>query len=364
MFYFKKRHAVALVSAATCFMLTATFSVATAASATPATARYSEHNVTSIHNFKKDRNNHWDRNKYDDDDRRRGSSCGGDRGRWWDREEPSTPPTDTPTEPSEPPVEEPTEPSEPPVEEPTEPSEPPVEEPTNPSEPSGTDMPVGDLDGWTQTFTEDFTTDLAEGSFPGSYGNKWLSYDGFTDTSKNGDYDQSILSVHDGTLDMHLQTIDGRPKGAAPVPLVDGQWGGQTYGKFSVRMKSDPVAGYGTGFLLWSDAEDWNQGEIDFPEGELSGTASGYNHCVGNPSSNCYIADTDARYADWHVYTINWTPDKLEFLVDDEVVGSTTESIPTDPMHWVMQVGTNGIPDADASGHLLIDWATIYTYNP
>ena len=225
-------------------------------------------------------------------------------------------------------------------------------------------MPLGDLPGWKQTFTEDFSRPLTGGAFPGVYGSRWLSYDGFTDTSKNGDYNQSIISAHDGVLDLNLRSVDGRPLGAAPVPLVHGRWGGQIYGRFSVRMKADALAGYGAGMLLWSDANDWNDGEIDFPESALTQTANGANHCPGDPSTNCYTMQSNAVYPDWHVYTIDWMPNLLSFEIDGIVVGSTSTGIPTAAMHWVMQFGTNGIPAANTSGHVLIDWATIYSYAP
>lgn len=244
----------------------------------------------------------------------------------------------------------------------TNPAPAPVPTVTNPS---GVAMPVGDLTGWKQTFTEDFTAPLARGSFPGSYGSKWLSYTGFTDTSKMGDYDQRIISAQDGNLDLLLHTENGRPLGAAPVPLVNGQWGGQVYGRFSVRMKADPAAGYGTGFLLWPDSDNWNDGEIDFPESGLTDVVKGYNHCLDSPSRNCLVVNTSAKYSDWHTYTIDWTPQRLSFIIDGTVVGSTTTNIPTKPLHWVMQVATTGVtPAASTTGHLLIDWATIYNYVP
>lgn len=225
-------------------------------------------------------------------------------------------------------------------------------------------MPLGDLPGWKQTFTEDFSLPLPEGSFPGGYGTKWLSYDGFTDTSKNGDYAQKIISAHEGVLDLSLRSVGGRPLGAAPVPLVHGAWGGQRYGRFSVRMRADALAGYGAGMLLWSDANNWNDGEIDFPESALTQTANGANHCPGNPSTNCYTLKSNAIYPDWHTYTIDWTPNLLSFEIDGAVVGSTATNIPTAAMHWVMQFGTNGIPAANTAGHVFIDWATIYSYAP
>lgn len=235
----------------------------------------------------------------------------------------------------------------------------------NAAAPSGVAMPVGNLPGWKQTFSDDFTAPLTQGEFPGSYSSKWMSYNGFPDTSHVGDYDQSIISVQRGTLDLFLHTVNGRPKGAAPIPLVNGGWGGQTFGRFSVRMRVDNLPGYGAGFLLWPDSNDWNDGEIDFPEGGFDSVVHGYNHCPGNPSVNCYVADSSATFTDWHTYTIDWLPTELSYEIDDKVIGSTTTNIPTVPMHWVMQAATTGVqPASGTAGHVLIDWATIYSYAP
>jgi hypothetical protein len=233
--------------------------------------------------------------------------------------------------------------------------------PPSSAAPSGVAMPTGNLSGWTQTFTEDFTKTVARGSFPGPYGTNWLSYNGFTDTSAVGDYDQRIISAQNGTLDLYLHTENGRPKGAAPIPLVNGKWGGQSYGRFSIRMKSDSLPGYGTGFLLWTDSGNWADGEIDFPESGLADVVKGYNHCPGNPSKNCLVVNSTARYTSWHTYTIEWRPERLSFLIDGAIVGTTTSNIPSKPLHWVMQVATTGVkPAATTAGHLLIDWVTIH----
>lgn len=226
-------------------------------------------------------------------------------------------------------------------------------------------MPVGDLPGWKQTFSDDFTAPLASGAFPGPYASKWVSYNNFYDTSHAGWYDQSIISAHDGNLDINLHTANGKALGAAPVPLVNGQWGGQVYGRFSVRMKSDSLSGYGAGFLLWNDSGNWNDGEIDFPESDLSETVKGYNHCVGNASVNCLAFDTGVLYTSWHTYTIDWTPASVKYEIDGVVVATDTANVPSKSLHWVMQVATRGsTPDPSLNGHLLIDWATIYSYAP
>lgn len=227
----------------------------------------------------------------------------------------------------------------------------------------GAAMPVGDLTGWKQVFTDDFSTNVAAGSFPGAYAAKWTSYHGFYDTFGTGYYDRSAISVQNGTMDLHLRTQNGRPIAAAPAPIVTRAWEGQTYGRFSVRFKSDSLPGYKAAWLLWPDSDNWNQGEIDFPEGGLSSTIWGFNHCVGNPSSNCYYVDTKASFTSWHTATIEWMPGRLNYILDGRTVGTTTSSVPTSKMHWVLQTETDGSrPSASTAGHVLIDWVTVYTY--
>ena len=226
-----------------------------------------------------------------------------------------------------------------------------------------TSAPRGDLTGWKQVFAEDFGTVAATGSFPGTaYASRWTSYDGFKDTDKRGLYAPAkVLSVHDGVLDMHLRTENGVPLVAAPVPLVDGKWFSQKYGRYSVRFKADPVPGYKTAWLLWPSSNDWNQGEIDFPEGGLDGTIHAFNHCVGNPSANCFATDTGARYTEWHTSTIEWTPSGVTFYLDGKNLGTSTTS-PSAAMQWVLQTETSGSgPSAAASGHVLVDWAVMYS---
>src|SRR2546423_176136 len=63
--------------------------------------------------------------------------------------------------------------------------------------PSGEDMPVGDISGWHQIFSDDFTTSVPLGSFPSAVSSKWFAYpDIWQDTSKNGTYSPSkVISV-------------------------------------------------------------------------------------------------------------------------------------------------------------------------
>jgi hypothetical protein len=229
---------------------------------------------------------------------------------------------------------------------------------------SSTSMPVGDQPGWKQVFTDDFNTNIAQGQFPGPYAGKWQSYDNFSDTYRTGTYNQDIISVANGVMDLNLRSVNGRPQIAAPVPLVTGKWGGQKYGKFSVRFRADALQGYKTAWLLWPDSDNWNQGEIDFPEGDLTGTMWGFNHCINNPSKNCGWVDTKKTFTDWHIATVEWTPSAVKLIMDGTTVLNQTTDVPQNPMHWVLQTETNGKPNTSVSGKVQIDWATIYAYNP
>lgn len=227
---------------------------------------------------------------------------------------------------------------------------------------SGTAAPVGDLPGWRQVLVDDFATDVPVGGFPGpAYGARWTGYAGAHDTSGAGTYaPDRVVSVRDGVLDLFLRTEDGTALVAAPVPLRDGVWGGWTYGRYSVRYRADAVPGYKTAWLLWPDSDDWAEGEVDFPEGDLDGTVHGFVHRPGAPQENALAVDTGVRATEWHTATVEWLPSGVRFLLDGTVVGSTDVS-PDRPMHLVLQTETaGGTPPAAAAGHVQVDWVALY----
>ena len=114
-------------------------------------------------------------------------------------------------------------------------------------------MPVGDLPGWKQVFTDDFTSgDVPVGGFPGeAYKAKWsVNYpDGTPDTA----------GQHDGTspattparssasktacLDFYVHSESGVSMGAAPSPKIPSanpdRANSLLYGRYSVRFKAD-----------------------------------------------------------------------------------------------------------------------------
>jgi cell division septation protein DedD len=229
--------------------------------------------------------------------------------------------------------------------------------------PSGQAMPVGNLPGWTQIFSDDFTTNVAIGSFPGTvYGPKWGAYlDGWKDTTGNGTYMPSkVLSVSGGALDYYVHTEAGVHMVSAPTPKI----AAGAYGRYSVRFRSDALHGYKTAWLLWPDSGVWPaDGEIDWPEGNLDGKMSGYMH-FADPAGGQNAYNTAATYPAWHTATTEWVPGKVVFSLDGAVIGTSTTKIPTKAMHWVLQTETStdsGVVPADATaGHVQVDWAVAY----
>jgi Glycosyl hydrolases family 16 len=240
--------------------------------------------------------------------------------------------------------------------------------PANPAaDPSGEAAPSGDLPGWHQIFMDNFATAVPRGSFPRSVSSRWGAYaDGWHDSSGYGTYSCSkVCSVQNGVLNLYLHSENGVPLVAAPYPLIPGgsSHNGQLYGRYAVRFKSDPVAGYKTAWLLWPDSERWpRDGEIDFPEGSLNGTFCAFMHRQGATSSvdqDAYC--TSASYTSWHTAVIEWSPLNVKFILDGRTIGTSTSRIPNTPMHWVLQTETNGArPSSNAAGNVQIDWVAVY----
>ena len=243
------------------------------------------------------------------------------------------------------------------------------------TDPVSTAMPVGNLPGWQENYTQDFNTPAALGQVGTVYDNDIRGYDGFSDTSGHGTYaPDKVLTVSDGSLNYNLHTENGKHLVAAPTL---NQYKGQTYGRYSVRFRADSTPGYKIAFLLWPSSDQWNEGEIDWPEGNLdsgmmrpaSATPGSFNANTGNmnfqPATEIF-APTPAT--DWHVATTEWTPSGVKWYWDGKLVNSTTTAVPTTNFRWTLQAETElggaPAPADNVSGKVQVDWAVSYAYNP
>jgi beta-glucanase (GH16 family) len=225
-------------------------------------------------------------------------------------------------------------------------------------------MPTGDVPGWHQVFADNFTQNVPVGQFPGAVSSSWgNSYpDGWKDTSGAGTYMPSkVVSIANGVMNLNLHTENGVHMVAAPVPTLPTM----TYGRYVIRFRSDAIPGYKTAWLLWPDSEVWpHDGEIDFPEGNLTGSVWGVVHHQGSTSgSDQALFSTHVTYTGWHTATLTWLPSAVTFQLDGRTVGTTRIRIPNTPMHLVIQSETSigGPPPANsAAGNIQIDWLAIY----
>ncbi|MBY4127648.1 ricin-type beta-trefoil lectin domain protein [Rhodococcus fascians] len=247
--------------------------------------------------------------------------------------------------------------------------------------PGGIAAPSGDLPGWKQIFVDEFTTPSATGSWSnqcdpakivhtGAEGQRWRTYPScYPDTYDKRPYrPDAVLSTSDGALRYHLGQVDGIPAGASISPIIAGDSQYQTYGRYTARFKVDSpdLSEYYAAWLLWPQSENWPyDGELDFPEGALSGNVGGFHHYSGEGScaDGCKEPATDigALFTDWHTYTMEWSPGRVRYILDDTVVLDSTDFVPSTPMRWELQTETKG--DGANEGNLVLDWVSVYSWN-
>ena len=246
-------------------------------------------------------------------------------------------------------------------------------------------MPVGNLTGWTQVFTDDFTTNLPLGGFsgcdaywkqcsglPADVRAKWFAYPDNWKDSVVGTYMPSkVMSIQNGLMNLYLHTENGVHMVSAPEPLIPGgtgSEGGLLYGRYAIRFRADQLPGYKTAFQLWPDSETFpRDGEIDFPEGDLGGTQYstmyGFVHHQGATSgSDQDWFGSGVPYGAWHTAVIEWRPASVTFILDGRTIGTSTTRIPNTPMHWILQTPTTdstSVSDSTA-GNLQIDWVAVW----
>jgi hypothetical protein len=244
----------------------------------------------------------------------------------------------------------------------------PTPPPTPVTTPSGL-LPTASNQEWKQIFTEDFKTDVPVGSFPGKvYGNEFTVYpDGTKDTAGQQGapsryYASKVASVSHGMLNLHLHTENGTPMGAAILPVLPGN---HLYGKYTIHFRADALPGFKVAWLLWPDSENWpHDGEIDFPESGLNDTMNAFmHHKNGTSGGDQDVYPTTATYTSWHTTSIEWSPQEVIFILDGQLIGTSTAHIPDTPMHWVIQTESclPTCPASNTAGNVQIDWIAAYS---
>jgi beta-glucanase (GH16 family) len=108
----------------------------------------------------------------------------------------------------------------------------------------------------------------------------------------------------------------------------------QAYGRFEARIRVPYGQGIWPAFWLLganSDEVVWPQcGEIDIMEfrGQdpttIHGSVHGPGYSGGNPITKSYTLENDRFDTGFHVFGIEWTPDHINYYVDDVLYNQIT----------------------------------------
>lgn len=212
---------------------------------------------------------------------------------------------------------------------------------SNPSEPNNNDI---DIPGYTLIWNDEFSgtnIDLSKWSHEVNAwggGNNELQY--YTDRQENS-------FVKDGYLHIVAQqeeyTGDEGTRyytSARMRTMNKGDW-------INVRIDVSAKIPFGQGMwpAIWMLPTDWeyggwpNSGEIDIMEHINSGPeihgsihTEAYNHRIGTQKSGqTLVPDANENF---HVYSIEWSEDKIDFLVDNVKYFSFANDKKGDPKTW------------------------------
>jgi hypothetical protein len=213
---------------------------------------------------------------------------------------------------------------------------------------------------WLPVHADDFVVDAAAGrEFTRIYGDTFHAY---TDGSGEGRYRRDNVSVSGSVLEIRVGERDGVDSGAAGALF---EWGLEGPLRTAIRLRADTsIPGYGAAVQLWPTSDVWSEGELNFPEGDFSGSLNLYHHRVGSqPEVNHLAVEGLASWDAWHTAVVEWWPGRsVDYYLDGRLVGSVTEpaQVPTEPHNWVLQAASVYDLPAGGSGRLQVDWAVVW----
>lgn len=232
--------------------------------------------------------------------------------------------------------------------------------------PGGTPVPVEDLPGWRQIFTDEFDRcDL---------GGKWSAYSGRPGGNPNSWWDESMVEVRGGALNLNAHLTDGGwvTGGVSNYPVT------QRYGRWEIRMRADRSDDISYHMLLWPQSENWPP-EIDFAE-SASGDRTqmdAFLHWVDGDENRKSHAVVAGDFSEWHTVGVEWGPGIVRYLLDGRVWAEAHSDamVPDEPMWLGLQAEAGACerrvdwgmePCSETSGQrpdsvsVQVDWVSVY----
>jgi beta-glucanase (GH16 family) len=210
------------------------------------------------------------------------------------------------------------------------------------------------------------------------WGNNELEY--YTKAASNVRAEKGML-----VIEAHRDSLGGKAYTSARV--VSRRKGDWTYGRVEVKAKLP--RGKGTWPAIWMLSTDWKyggwpeSGEIDimehvgFDPGVIHGTihTEAYNH-VKKTQKEGKITIADAQDA-FHVYAIDWTGNRIDFFVDDQLYHTVTRDPKDDFRGWpfdqrfhlIMNIavggnwgGAQGVDETIWPQRMEVDYVRVYEW--
>ena len=210
-------------------------------------------------------------------------------------------------------------------------------------------------------------------------GSKWpILYGGSLYWNGAFRWDRSEVSVGNGNLTIGLEKQSDGIWDVGGLSTTPSSWApgfSMLHGKVEIRAKaSQEVVGAGPCFLLWPATNDHWPPEVDILE-TPKGQGMFTNHWQGPGGNNDdrYEATTfDLDYSQWHVYGLEWTPERLTMTVDGKVIKTLTTNIPKEAMSIGLQGHVGAVHDAWYGGSpngsgvsaidISVDYVRVYDY--
>ena len=229
---------------------------------------------------------------------------------------------------------------------------------------------------------DNWNFEIGDGTAQGipGWGNNELQY--YTDRPENARVENGFL-----VITARQESFEGSSYTSAR--LTTQNVFEQRYGRFEARIKVPYGKGYWPAFWLLGNDCDVNPwpacGEIDIMENvgdeptTAFGTVHGPNYNAANSISKEFVLD-DSRYdTEFHIFGVEWSPNKINFYVDDKLYFTMTPEVVDEETDgegiWVFNdrafymilnvaVGGNlpGSPNAETvfPQSMLVDYVRVY----
>ena len=148
----------------------------------------------------------------------------------------------------------------------------------------------------------------------------------------------------------------------------------RTYGRWEIRFRADPGAGYASVILLWPKGKWPDDGEIDLAE-----IGNAHRHGAGEflhlGARNRFIGKhipATVDFTRWHTIAVDWLPGHITFWLDGKALwtvkraAGNSDYVPSTPFHLALQndEGCDGNckqgKNTPAQAIMDVDWVKVY----